>query len=115
MKNHICKLVEKYISIAPNEIHNTEPIVEVSYPALLETSILGEKFTSKLIKEVREKCGELGYEIDHVAFFSAFDGPIIFNQKHIKGKSDDYLAIFRREDEDSCFAAVFIGAWLQAK
>ena len=114
MKQKFIDLLKKYISIAPREINDTEPIVEVSYPALLETSILGEKFTSKLIKEVREKCGELGYEIDHVVFFSAFDGPVIFNQKHIKGDSDDYLAIFRREDE-SCFAAIFIGAWLQAK
>jgi|TARA_Y100000310_G_C20672321_1_gene810974 hypothetical protein len=114
MKNRLYQLIGKYFDRLPKAINTEKPIVDLPHPVLFKSAILGEKFTAQLIKEVREKCGELGYEIDHVVFFSAFDSPVIFNQKHIRGDSDDYLAIFRRKDESS-FAVVFVGAWLEAK
>tara|TARA_Y100000310_G_C20628058_1_gene787054 strand:+ start:763 stop:1101 length:339 start_codon:yes stop_codon:yes gene_type:complete len=108
------QLIRKYINRKKDDIRSSELIVEMPYPALINTSILTETLLSKLITEVRVLCGEKGYEIDSVVFCSFFDSPIIVSQNHITAKSDDYVAIYRRKDT-SCFAVVFNGSWAEAK
>jgi|TARA_Y100000310_G_scaffold221403_1_gene222973 hypothetical protein len=112
MQGLFWKLVRRYLDRSKNDIRSSEILIELPYPALIKTSILHEQALSSLIKEVREKCGEIGYEIDSVVFTQYFDGPIIFNQKHIKASSDDLLTIYRKKD-GGCFAVVFSGSWVE--
>tara|TARA_Y100000310_G_C20323111_1_gene641724 strand:+ start:275 stop:619 length:345 start_codon:yes stop_codon:yes gene_type:complete len=113
MSEKFWQLLRRYINRTKEEIRSSEPIIELPYAALLKTVILRDKGLSSLIKEVREKCGELGHEIDSVVFFAAFDGPIIFNQNKIKSKSDDYMGVYKRPD-GTHFAVIFSGSWIEA-
>jgi hypothetical protein len=108
------QLCRKYINRGKNLLRESEPIVELPYPALLKTVTLTDSLIETLVIEARVKCGELGYEIDHIYFFAAFDSPVIFKRQNVKARSDNYVAIYRRKDK-SCFAVVFNGSWLEIK
>ena len=114
MSAKIWTLIRKYCARNRKEIKEAKPIIELPYAALGKHAAMMQNNVSELVKEARIKCGELGYEIDSIIFFAAFDGPIIFNQTKITSRSDDYFAVYMREDE-SCFAVLFNGSFIEAK